>query len=153
MEESRDAARDAADATTGKRPERKRKLALVVAFACVVVLHLVLFFHAELHAPIFSGQPLTWVDFDTHAEQVYRVTDALKGWGKHWAYDVQLLAGYPSGTIFNADNKGWELWTYVLWQLGLSRPLAFNLFVLFAHLLVPGVVYGAARLFRLARWE
>jgi hypothetical protein len=136
----------------GKAASRRRKI-LLAAFAAVVFLHLLLFVQAERNAPIFSGQPLTWIDFDTHAEQVYRVTDALAGWGKPWAYDVQLLAGYPTGTVFDADNKGWELWTYGLMKVGVPRPIAFNLFVLLIHLLVPGTVYWAARLFRLERWE
>ena len=132
---------------------RRRRVLMFMAFALVVLLHLTLFVHVERNAPIFNGQPLTWIDFDTHAEQVYRVTDAWAGWGKHWAYDVQLLAGYPTGTVFDADNKGWELWTYVLWRIGIPRAIAFNLFVLFVHLLVPGTVYWAARLFRLSRGE
>lgn len=126
---------------------------MAVAWAAVVVLHLVLFVQVERQAPIFGGQPLSFIDFDTHAVQMLRVTEALDRWGKHWAYDVQMLAGYPEGTVFNADNKGWELWTYGLWKLGLSRPTAFNLFVLFVHLLVPGTLYLAARLFRLESWE
>lgn len=128
-------------------------MAMAVAWAAVVVLHLVLFVQVERQAPIFSGQPLSFIDFDTHAVQMLRVTEALDRWGKHWAYDVQMLAGYPEGTVFNADNKGWEMWTYGLWKLGLSRPTAFNLFVLFVHLLVPGTMYLAARLFRLESWE
>lgn len=131
----------------------RRRVAWFAACLAVVILHVALFVHAERNAPIFSGQPLTWIDFDTHAEQMLRVTDALAGWGKHWAYDVQLLAGYPSGTVFDADNKGWELWTWGLWKLGVPRPIAFNLFVLFVHLLPPPVVYLSARLFRLSRWE
>ncbi len=130
-----------------------RCVALITAYAFVVSLHLLLFVQVERNAPIFGGEPLSWIDFDTHAEQVFRVTEAMEGWGKPWAYDVQLLAGYPTGTAFDADNKGWEVWTYSLWKLGLERATAFNLFVLFVHLLVAPTVYLAARLFRLERWE
>jgi hypothetical protein len=137
------------DSKTSKR----RRRAMAVAWVVVVFLHLALFVHAERNAPIFSGNYLSWIDFDTHAQQVVRATDAMAGWGKHWAYDTQLLAGYPSGTVFEADNKGWEVWTYVLWKLGIPRPIAFNLFVLFVHLVLPGTVYWSSRLFRLERWE
>ena len=27
---------------------------------------------------------------------------------------VRLLAGYPHGVLFDADNKGWEVWTYLV---------------------------------------
>ncbi len=100
----------------------------------------------------FTDAPNGWLDYDTHIEQAWRVTEALDGWGKSWAYDVQLLAGYPNGTIFDADNKGWELWTYALWKLGLSRGMAFNLFILLAHLMVPWVALAAARNFGLGWW-
>ncbi|MCU0689821.1 MAG: hypothetical protein MUF54_00330 [Polyangiaceae bacterium] len=130
-----------------------RRHAYALAVIVVVLLVLLVFVQVERNAPIFSGQPLTWIDFDTHAEQTWRVTEALDRFGKSWAYDVQQLAGYPTGTVFDADNKGWELWTYALWKLGLSRAVAFNLFVFLAHLLLPAVVFLCARLFRLDRWE
>ncbi|HQB43404.1 MAG TPA: hypothetical protein PLV85_07365 [Polyangiaceae bacterium] len=132
---------------------RRHSIPMALAFAVVLTIHLVLFVQVERQAPIFNGEPLSFIDFDTHAVQMLRVTEALDRWGKHWAYDVQTLAGYPEGTVFNADNKGWELWTYALWKLGLSRPTAFNLFVLFVHLLVPATVYLSSRLFRLEPWE
>ncbi len=129
-----------------------RRAAYPSLFTLVVLSHLVLTFYYERPALIFGPEPNSWLDFDTHIEQVWRVTEALDGWGKAWAYDVQLLAGYPNGTIFDADNKGWELWTFALWKLGLPRGTAFNLFILLSHLMVPFVAYASARLFRLDRW-
>ena len=108
---------------------------------------------AERNAPLFTGDPLTWVDFDTHAEQTFRATEALDRWGKTWAYDPQLLAGYPNGAVFEVDNKGWELWTFALWKLGMRKASAFNAFVLIAHLLVAPVLHRCARLFGLQRWD
>ena len=135
------------------KASRNKRIALVAAFCFVVIAHLILVLYAEQNAPIFKSEPLPWIDFDTHAEQVQRVTDALAGWGKAWGYDPSLLAGYPTGAVFEADNKGWELWTYVFWKLGMSKGAAFNIFVLFAHMVVPGAVYASARLFRLEKWE
>jgi len=120
--------------------------------ALFVLVHLFLVFWFERPSLIFAEEPIGWLDFDTHIEQAWRVTEALDGWGKSWAYDVQLLAGYPNGTIFDADNKGWELLTYALWKLGLPRGTAFNMFILLAHLLVPWVAFASARLFRLDKW-
>jgi len=118
-----------------------------------VILQGLLFLYNEPPRVIFSERPLSGRDYDTHLGQVWRVTEALDGWGKSWAYDVQLLAGYPNGTIFDADNKGWEIWTFAVWKLGVPKGLAFNLFLVLAHLLLPWVVYASARLFRLERWS
>lgn len=130
-----------------------RRFALPVCAAAAVALHVALIFYFERpFLIIFTDEPNSWLDYDTHIEQVWAVTEALDRWGKSWAYDVQLLAGYPNGTIFNADNKGWELWTFALWKLGLSRGMAFNLFILLAHVMVPWIALAAARNFKLGWW-
>src|SRR5690606_37976783 len=90
-------------------------------------------------------------DFATHAEQVRRVLEAFETAGRHWAYDVQLLAGAPNGVLFDADNKGWELWTWALVKLGVGEGKAYNAFVLAIHVVMPVVVYTAARVMRLDR--
>ena len=102
-------------------------------------------------ARLLSETPQSGFDFDTHVSQVWRVVEGLEGWGASWIYDVQHLAGYPKGTIFDADNKGWELFTWALVSLGVPQGLACNLFVVVAHLAVAPVVYASARLFRLGR--
>ncbi|MCP4600597.1 MAG: hypothetical protein GY847_08715 [Proteobacteria bacterium] len=130
-----------------------RRNAFPIAFISMIAIHLGLTFYFEPPEVILSDKPNAWLDYDTHIEQVWRVTEALDGWGKSWAYDVQLLAGYPNGTIFDSDNKGWELWTYALWKLGFSRGLAFNLFVVLAHLMLLWTVFFSARLFGLNKWE
>ncbi len=98
----------------------------------------------------FSDRPLPNVDFETHANQTWRVLEGLRGWGASWVYDVQLLAGHPTGAIFDADNKGWELWTFALSWLGLRDANAFNSFALVVHLALVPTVYAAARLFDLS---
>ncbi len=57
--------------------------AFFIAALCVAALHFALTFHVTRRAPLFSF-PLSWVDFATHAEQTYRVTDALDQFGKPW---------------------------------------------------------------------
>jgi hypothetical protein len=124
--------------------------AALVAFLALQVSLIVYF---EPPGLLFSAEPVSRGDIETHIDQTWRVTEALDRWGKSWVYDPQLLAGYPTGTVFDADNKGWELWTFALWKLGLPRGLAFNLFIIMAHMLVPWIVFAAARLFRLGWWE
>ncbi|MBI5535940.1 MAG: hypothetical protein HY898_24685 [Deltaproteobacteria bacterium] len=124
-----------------------------IAVIGLVILEIGLAVHTERHARLFSGEPLSMLDYDTHAEQMMRATDAMARWGRTWAYDPQLLAGYPTGMFFEADNKGWELWTFLLWKAGVARSTAFNLLLLVAHLLPGPVIYAAGRLFRLDRWD
>jgi hypothetical protein len=122
----------------------------VLAALALALVHAVLlryYFGSALLADI----QYTRGDFATHAEQVRRVLEAFESTGQHWAYDVQLLAGTPNGVLFDADNKGWELWTWALIQLGVSEGKAFNAFVLAIHVIMPVVVYAAARLLRLDR--
>ncbi len=132
-------------------PRGRDRLALAAGFVALLTVQAAAIGYFEPFEFLLSTTPISTTDFDTHWEQTLRVTEALKHWGHAWAWDPQLLAGFPNGTVFDADNKGWELWTYGLWQLGVPRGLAFNLFVLLAHLLLPWTVYLAARLFRLAR--
>ncbi len=91
-------------------------------------------------------------DMSTHLAQTKRVLEGIEGWGQTWVYDVQLLAGFPNGTIFDADNKGWELWTWLGMRLGLPFEQAANSFLVAAHLLGPPVVFAGARLVRVERW-
>jgi len=101
---------------------------------------------------VFSDRPLQGVDYDLHIGQVYRVADALTHWGRSWSYDVQLLAGQPEGTLTDSGSKGWELWTYALYRLGVPRAIAFNSFVLMLMLTGPAWVFLAGLGFGLSRW-
>lgn len=123
---------------------------LTVAFLLLLYAMIVVYFEAPL--VMFGDEPMSGRDLDTHVEQVWRVTEALDGFKKSWAYDPQMLAGQPVGTIFDADNKGWELWTFALWKAGLPKGLAFNMFILLAHLLLPVVVFASSRMFGLGKW-
>ena len=135
----------APSASTGRS-----SLGFWLATAGLLVVHLLLvryYFGDALLAEI----PYNRGDFSTHAAQVRRVLEALETAGRPWAYDVQLLAGAPNGVFFDADNKGWELWTWALVKLGVGEGKAFDAFVLAIHLVMPVVVYSSARLFRLER--
>ncbi|MCP4674494.1 MAG: hypothetical protein GY854_03045 [Deltaproteobacteria bacterium] len=129
------------------------RFAFFWAMLVFVMIHLALTFYFERPSLIFSANPNAWMDYDTHIEQTWRAVEALDKWGKSWSYDPYLLAGNPNGTIFAADNKGWELWTFVLWKLGVPKGMAFNLFILLAHLAVPWVVFVSARLFGMGKWQ
>lgn len=100
-------------------------------------------------AVLLSRRPSGGLDYETHASQTWRVLEGLQGWGRSWVYDVHHLAGMPTGVLFDADNKGWELLTFVLESLGMSRGAAFNTFIVLSHMLVGPIIYATARVFGL----
>jgi hypothetical protein len=120
-----------------------------LALLAVLALHVALVAYAWGKQLPLSDIPLNKGDFSTHAEQVRAVIEGLQGWGQHWVYDVRLLAGTPSGVLFDADVKGWELFTYALVELGYPQGWAYNLHALLIHLCLPLCVYASARLVRL----
>lgn len=133
-------------------PVARRHAAFGIALLLVVGVHLALvryFFGAALPLP---EHPFTRGDFATHANQVRHVIEGLEHYGQHWVYDVQLLAGAPNGVLFDADVKGWELWTYALVKLGVGQGRAYNAYVLAVHLCMPVAVYAAARTLGFDRW-
>jgi len=138
-----------ADSPAGRA--RWTRIAFWSALAAIVGVHVGLAFYFDHPVMWLRDQPMSGADFDIHIEQTWRVIAGLEGWGKTWVYDTQLLAGCPNGVIFDADNKGWELLTYVLWRLGLSKGTAFNCFIFLAHLLPLPVTFLSARMFGLSR--
>lgn len=123
-----------------------------LAAACLALLQLLLLNHFVPLAVVLGPQPIQGVDFDLHIGQVWRVTEGLERWGQSWVYDVKLLAGQPEGTITDAGSKGWELWTYAVHALGLSKAVAFNSFVWILSALCPWIVLASARVFGLGAW-
>lgn len=141
-------------ATPPTEPQRPRTRALAILSPCLVAfvaIHAALVDYFMPVRAVFSTHPLQGVDYDLHIGQVYRIVDALSQWGRTWAYDVQLLAGQPEGTITDSGNKGWELWTFLLQSLGLPRAIAFNTFALAVMLSAPVLVGLAAMSLRMSR--
>jgi hypothetical protein len=126
-----------------------RRVSFGLCAAALVLFHVGLTSYFLSIPRIFSAAPLAGDDYDTHIAQTYRVVEGLEKFGKSWVYDVKLLAGQPEGTIFDADNKGWELWTYGLYRLGMPKGMAFNTYILAAWLACPLALFIAARLFRI----
>jgi hypothetical protein len=124
----------------------RRRLLLWLAATGVILLHVGLTQQFLPLSLVLGPEPIQGDDFDTHIGQTFRVLEGLQGWGKSWVYDPKLLAGQPEGTIFDADNKAWELWTFAWVSLGASRALAFNSFVLATFLAWPGLAFLGARL-------
>jgi hypothetical protein len=122
-----------------------------IALGMVAALHVALTLRFEPLAVIFGPEPITTLDYETHYQQNLRAAQAFDESGRLWSYNPHLLAGQLSGTIFDADNKLYEVFTIALGIVGIPLHTGHNLFVLLAHLLVGPILYSAARLFGLDR--
>jgi hypothetical protein len=102
-------------------------------------------------AELFRDTPVAGLDHDTHLTDTRRVLEGFEIFGKSWVWDVRLLAGFPNGTIFDADNKGLEVFVWLLHSAGLEWGFAFNMFLLVGHLGLMPAVYLSARWLDLGR--
>jgi hypothetical protein len=100
---------------------------------------------------IFSPTPIYTDDYSMHFSQCLSTKRFLLSEGKCWGYDPFFLAGYPSGALVDADNKGWEMFFFIFSPL--SEGFAFKLYLILFLFLYPLFLYGAARNFNLSRGE
>ncbi|MDD5308556.1 MAG: hypothetical protein PHU25_14640 [Deltaproteobacteria bacterium] len=128
------------------------RLVFPLAMTGVAALHVLLVMYFVPPHLVFSSTPLAGADFEFHAVEISRFVEAVWKWGHTWAWDPQLLAGYPEGTIFDCDSKAFELFVYALHRIGVPMGLAFNLYILLAHVALPPVVYLSTRLLDGDRW-
>lgn len=98
---------------------------------------------------ILSNAPIYTDDYSMHLSECLSAKRFLIARGKCWGYDPFLLAGFPRGTLANADNKAWEL---LFWAVSpvLGDGLGFKVYVLLFFLTYPLMIYGAARNFNLS---
>ena len=117
--------------------------------AAALALHLALLLYFAPPSVMLSDEPVSTIDYALHQYQADRARRAFEGWGRLWAYDPQVLAGQPAGALEDLTSKGLELWVIALSSAGVQPGLAFNLFILVVHLLVPLWAWLAAWLFGL----
>ncbi|MCC6644384.1 MAG: hypothetical protein IT374_02290 [Polyangiaceae bacterium] len=115
-----------------------------LAAALLWCVHLGVMLYMSPPSVILGPAPLISFDWSTHYEQCKRAVESFTASGRGWMWDPQLLAGQPSGAIFDADNKGFELWCLALVKLGVPFDRAFNLFIWAAlGAVFPCVLLGA----------
>jgi hypothetical protein len=100
-------------------------------------------------ADIVSNTPIYSDDYSLHLSECLSAKRFLSTAGKCWGYDPFLLAGFPRGTLADADNKAWEL---LYWAVSpvMGEGLGFKVYVLLFFLTYPLMIYGAARNFNLS---
>lgn len=128
---------------------RHRRAGHLLAWTLLAALHLVLIFAFVPPRELFSHQPIAGIDYSLHYYQVDRAVSAFRQTGHLWSWDPAQLAGLPAGTAGDTSSKLLVLFVIALTSLGVSQGLAFNLFILLAHLLFPWLGLAAARLFDL----
>ena len=100
-------------------------------------------------ADIISNAPIYTDDYSLHLSECLSAQRFLSSDGKCWGYDPFLLAGFPRGSLANADNKAWELFYWAVSPV-LGDGLGFKVYVLLFFLTYPLMIYGAARNFNLS---
>ena len=115
----------------------------------VLLLHLGLVLLFCPPSVVFSEQPYGAQDYQTHFQQTHTLDQVIRGHGRAWAYDPNMLAGFPVGLFFDVDNKAHSLFAIGLSRLGLPLAMAFNLFTLVSCLLAPLSLLLAARLLQM----
>ncbi len=131
-------------------PATVRRRWVLLAFAGVLGLHLGLLGYYAPPRVMFSNTPVYTIDYSLHFYQVDRAKKAFDDAGRLWGYDPHVLAGQPAGAIEDLSSKSLELFVIAADRLGVPAGLAFNLYILLVHLLVPFIGYLAARLFGVA---
>lgn len=126
-------------------PLRRVWLALIGA-------HVLLLAYALPATVVFGDSPFGGPDYQTHYQHTHTLLQVQAQLGRAWAYDPNLLAGHPTGLIFDVDNKLHFAWTAGLVGLGVALPVAFNLFTLLACALAPVSLWLAARLLKFDGW-
>lgn len=127
-------------------PDRRLLDPLRLGWIAAVGLHLALVLYAVPLGTVFGEGPFGGPDYQTHYQHTHTLSRVIAEFGHGWAYDPDLLAGHPTGLIFDVDNKLHFGLTRLLHALGLPLHAAFNLFTLLSGLLAPVSLWLAARL-------
>jgi hypothetical protein len=99
----------------------------------------------------FSPSIIYTDDFALHYGDMADKEFLLKNFGATWGYNPYQRAGTVANVIVGIDNNGWALWAFLLPFL--SSAVAFKLYFVFLILIIPLLLYGAARNFGLKDGE
>ncbi len=127
--------------------------ALRSVWLVLVGLHLALWVYAVPLDVVFGVTPFGGPDYQTHFQHAHTLLQVRAEFGEAWAYDPNLLAGHPTGLIFDVDNKLHFGWTRVLAGMGVPLAIAFNLFAWLSCLLAPVSLWLAAKLLGGDAWH
>jgi hypothetical protein len=130
---------------------QRTRLCWLGAWLLLWAVHVALLFSFVAPSTFFSTRPISGIDYSLHYYQVDRAARSLRSTGHLWAWDPGQLAGQPSGTVEDMSSKTLELFVIALTSVGIGQGLAFNLYILCMHLLVPLLALASGRAYRLGR--
>jgi hypothetical protein len=119
---------------------------ILLAIFIISALLITVFFQPK---DIFTNSPIFSDDYSLHYSECRSASRYFTLARSCWGYDPFLLAGFPRGTLANADNKGWELFYYICSPI-LGEGLGFKAYVIIFLLIYPMLMYLAARNFNLS---
>ncbi|MCA9666018.1 MAG: hypothetical protein KC503_10535 [Myxococcales bacterium] len=131
--------------------ERRSRRLFRGGLLAVVALHVTLALYFVPPSVVFSKKPIYDIDYALHWYHVERALESWRGAHKLWSYDPHVLAGHAAGALEDVSFKAVELWVIALRAVNVHPAVAFNLFALLVHLLVPLLAYLVGHLFRLER--
>ena len=99
----------------------------------------------------FSPSIIYTDDFALHYADMVDKKFLLENFAATWGYNPYQRAGTVANVIVGIDNNGWALWVVLLPFL--SSAVAFKLYFVFLILIIPLLLYGAARNFELKDGE
>lgn len=120
-------------------------------FVALYAVHLLGILYYLPTRELLENPPIVNTDYATHFYQSARVTQLLQESGRSWGYDPYLLGGYPLGTVFDLNNKGLEIGTWLLSPI-VGIDTAYNLVLALLFITLPLPLYAAARLIGLSAW-
>jgi hypothetical protein len=101
---------------------------------------------------VLTNAPVADTDFATHWIETWSVSHFLPR-GRLWGYDPSFMAGYPSGALYDLDNKVIEVASVGLSRTGLSLAHSYNLVLAGLVVGAPLAVYPAARWLERCRFD
>ena len=121
------------------------------ALGGILAVHVALVLYYAPPSTMFGDHAVATYDYSLHAYQVQRAVEAYRGFGHLWSYDPFVLAGQPAGAVEDLTSKSLELFVIALTSFGVRFAVAYNVYILLVHLLMPPAMYLAARLLDLGR--
>lgn len=94
---------------------------------------------------VFDERPINNNDYMFHYYHWNTFSEYMDDNGKSWGYDPFWMAGHPENAVCDVDNKGMELFTYIISKMGLNSVIFFKIFLYITFIVGPCLTYFAAR--------
>lgn len=94
---------------------------------------------------IFDERAINNNDYMFHYYHWNTFSEYMEDNGKTWGYDPFWMAGHPENAVCDVDNKGMELFTYIISKIGFNNVIFFKVFLLITFILGPLLTYFASR--------